>query len=161
MRRGAYFYYAGSGALDIGKHARHSSNAIVGYLEGCDRATSLAQFNSVAVRKGPIDLLDFSPSPPLATTTLSGGTSLAADHHFMTLKRKGSKIHRLNSANRSSTLCRWYWPGARNITLFSQAVTCAICARRYVGSSRARGSRALESQSSESAGDQSTTESSG
>ena len=100
-RGGAWLLYgAGASALDVGRHARHSSSAIVAYLDGCDRSLARRQYESVALVPGAIDLLS-RLAPVAATVVTPPPSEPVVDHSavFVRAKRKGAKVHYIDGEN--------------------------------------------------------------
>ena len=106
-RRGGVHWFAAAGVstVDIQLHARHSSNAILGYLEGANLASLRSMF---ARAHSPGALLPPARSQvPPTPVAAQPGTPAGAPRYV--LGGYGGKVHLVDPQCPWSTVCQWNW----------------------------------------------------
>ncbi len=127
-RRGGVQWYAAQGlaTLDIKYIARHSSSAIEGYLEGCDR---------------PATATAFSRAAGICTAVRTLAPHMDTDLEAIGCVVSSNVAHRLREADKRFTRCSWYWYGStaavphRSLSLRDGASFCKKCGEPETDSS--------------------------
>lgn len=128
LRRGGVHFLAAAGVptLDIQLHARHSSSAIMAYLDGAN----LAQLRSMFARAcaSEVSLIpSATANPGQALEARAPACASVSPPSLVVAVNRIRIVHGVDVSHPQRTLCKWYWQDSPKAEPFRPASTYNRC----------------------------------